>query len=287
LPGPDPTFYPVDDEMGEGLTHRNTAELLRVLLALFLAHQRKVACVGANQFIYWVQGDPKKTVAPDVYVLPGVPADTPIDCWKVWETGIVPSVVVEVVSRSVKKDYVEAIERYRELGVLEVIVFDAKATPRSSKRVRWQIYRRIKGQGLVRVESSNEDRVQSKQLGCWIRMIGKDDALRLRVGLGPKGDELLPTEAEAADKARQAEAKARAEAEAKARQAEAKARQAEAEVTAARARAQEAEAEAAAAQARALAEATVRAQKEAEAAQLLKELEELKHRLASTHRTPA
>jgi Uma2 family endonuclease len=216
LPAADPTFYPVDDGMGEGLGHRKTAELLRILLDLFLAHQRKVACVGANQFIYWVQGDPKKTVAPDVYVLPGVPADTDIDCWKVWETGIVPSVVVEVVSRSVKKDYVDAIERYRELGVLEVIVFDGKATKSSPRRVRWQIFRRIKGQGLVRVEVSNEDRVQSRQLGCWLRMVGKGSSLCLRVGLGPKGDELLPTEAEA-------EAKARAQVEAKAREAEAEA----------------------------------------------------------------
>ena len=215
LAGADPTFYPVDDGMGEGLGHRKTAELLRILIELFLAHERKVACVGANQFIYWVEGDPKKTVAPDVYVLPGVPADTDIDCWKVWETGIVPSVVVEVVSRSVKKDYVEVIERYRELGVPEVIVFDGKAPKGSPRRVRWQIFRRIKGQGLTRVEVSNEDRVQSRQLGCWIRMVGTGASQRLRVALGPRGDELLPTEAEAEAKARVgAEARARAEAEA-------------------------------------------------------------------------
>jgi Uma2 family endonuclease len=301
LAGADPTFYPVDDGMGEGLGHRRTAEFLRILLELFLAHQRKVACVGANQFIYWVQGDPTKTVAPDVYVLPGVPADADIDCWKVWETGIVPSVVVEVVSRSVQKDYVEAIERYRKLGVLEVIVFDARAPKGSPRRVRWQIFRRIKGQGLVRVEASNEDRVQSKQLGCWIRMVGKGASLCLRVALGPKGDELLPTEAEAEAKARaqaeaktrEAEAKARAQAEAetRAREAESRAREAEARARAqaeaeARARAQ-AEAEATAARARAQAEATARAQKEAEAARLLKELEELKHRLASTLGTKA
>jgi Uma2 family endonuclease len=244
LAGADPTFYPVDDEMGEGLTHRETAELLRILLKLFLAHEGKVARVGANQFIYWVQGEPSKTVAPDIYVLPGVPADTEIDCWKVWETSVVPSVVVEIVSRSVKKDYVEAIARYRELGVLEVIVFDPKATKGSTKRVRWQVYRRVKGRDLVLVESSNEDRVQCKQLGCWIRMVGKGASVSLRVGLGPKGDELLPTEAEAATKAREGEAKARAQAEA---------------------------------------EAKARAQAEVEVARLQRENEELKRRLASIH----
>jgi Uma2 family endonuclease len=235
--------------MGEGLTHRDITELLRVLIGLFLAREGKVARVGANQFIHWVQGDPRQTIAPDVYTLPGVPADTEIECWKVWETGIVPSFAVEVVSRSVKKDYADAIARYRELGVAEVIIFDPKATRASTRRVRWQVYRRVKGRGLVRVDVSNEDRVKSKQLGCWLRMVGKDASLRLRVATGPKGEEIFPTEAEAAAEAREAEAEARA--------AEAEAR------------------------AEAQAEADARAKAEAKAARLLAELEELKRRLAS------
>jgi hypothetical protein len=292
LTPPDPTFYPVDDDMGEGLTHRDIAELARQQIARFLAQQGTIACVGANQFIYWVQGDPRKTMAPDVYVLPGVAPDTEIDCWKVWETGIAPSFGLEVVSRAVKKDYADVLARYRELGVLEGILFDPKATKASTKRVRWQVYRRIKGRGLVRVEVSNEDRIKSKQLGCWLRMVGKGAALRVRVATGPKGDELFPTEAEAETKAREAETKAR-EVEAKAR-AEAQARaEAEAEArAAAEARAQDEAAARVAAEARAREEAAARAKEaaaraeeaaaraeaEAKIARLLAELEELRRR---------
>ena len=94
---PDPTFYPVDDDMGEGLLHREIAEALRLLVQRFLALSAKVARVGANQFIYLTQGKPNESLAPDVYVLPGVGPDINIDCWKVWETGIVPSFALEVV----------------------------------------------------------------------------------------------------------------------------------------------------------------------------------------------
>jgi Uma2 family endonuclease len=221
LARPDPTFYPVDDDMPEGTLQREISEVLRPLLQRFMTGQGKVARVGASQFIYWVQGDPRKSVGPDFYVLPGVPPGTEIECWKVWETGIVPSFVLEVVSRLVKKDYTDVIARYDELGVPEVIIFDPKAGRPSSKRVLWQIFRRIRGRGLVRVEVSNEDRVKSKELGCWLRVVGKGASLRVRVATGSKGDTILPTEAEAlvqAEARLSAEAKARSQAEAEADQ---------------------------------------------------------------------
>jgi hypothetical protein len=49
----DTTLYPVDDDMGESLHHRDIAELLRLLLQRFLSLTSRVARVGANQFIYW------------------------------------------------------------------------------------------------------------------------------------------------------------------------------------------------------------------------------------------
>jgi hypothetical protein len=261
LPVPDPTFYPIDDDMGEGLLHRVISEDLRVLVQRLLTQRGAVARVGANQYIYFVQGDPDRCVAPDVYVLPGVPLDRSIDCWKVWETGIVPSFALEVVSRSVKKDYVEAIRRYAELGVQEVVIFDP--SPRvgraSSRRVRFQIYRRLKGRGLVRVEVTNEDRIKSKALGCWLRMVGSGEQLRLRLATGPNGEQLFPTEAE----------EALAKAEAAAQRAEAAMARAEAEAARAEAETARAEAEAA----RAEAEQRARQAAEAELAALRKALE--------------
>jgi Uma2 family endonuclease len=193
---PDTTFYPVDDDMGEGLLHRDIADVLRFLLQRYLTQQGQVARVGANQFIYWEQFHPEVTLAPDVYVLPGVTPETTLENWKVWETGIVPSFAFEVVSKYPKKDYEEILPRYGELGVPEVIVFDHRGGRPRSKRVRWQVYRRIGKRGLVLVEKSNADRVRSKALGCWLRMVGEDSQVRVRVGTGSEGDTLFPTEAE-------------------------------------------------------------------------------------------
>jgi hypothetical protein len=48
----------------------------------------------------------------------------------------------------------------------------------------------------VRVFAGRGDRVESKSLGCWIRLVVEGGNPRLRLGIGDHGDELLPTEAE-------------------------------------------------------------------------------------------
>jgi hypothetical protein len=138
-------------------------------------------------------------VAPDLYVLPGVAPGTRVRTWKkVWETGIVPSFALEVVSSDVDKDYVEAPRDYADLGVHELVIYDPDAG-RAPDRVRWQVYRRVARRGLVRVEADAGDRVRSRVLGCWLRVVGTGEDARLRVATGPQGDVLFPTRAEAAE----------------------------------------------------------------------------------------
>jgi hypothetical protein len=193
----DPTVYPVEDHVGEDSLQTFIAELLRPLLARFLAARGVRAFVGADQFIYWKQFEPTKTIAPDVYVLPGVAPDIRVRSWKVWETGIVPSFALEIVSTDERKDAEESPRRYEELGTGEVVVFDPDYALRSDS-VRFRVYRRIARRGLVLIEATNADRVRSKALGCYLCAVGQGPSTRLRVGLGPRGDELLPTDAELA-----------------------------------------------------------------------------------------
>src|SRR5512142_2221375 len=120
----DPTVYPVEERVGEDILQRMIVELLRPLLARFLAERGEVALVGADQFIYYEQHNSTARVAPDVYVLPGVPPDTAVSVWKTWETGTVPSFALEVASTDWQKDYIEVPERCRQLGVKELVVFD-------------------------------------------------------------------------------------------------------------------------------------------------------------------
>jgi Uma2 family endonuclease len=196
----DPTVYPSEDHMGEGSLQRFISELFRVLLERWLGERGKTSFVGSNQFIYWRQFDPSRKLAPDVFVLPGVRPGIKIDSWKTWETGIVPSFALEVVSQDYMKDYRDAPEPYAELGVQELVIFDPEHTLAPDERLRWQVYRRLAKRGFVRVVVSNADRVRSRVLGCWIRAVGDDlDSLRLRIAAGAEGETLLPTADEVAD----------------------------------------------------------------------------------------
>jgi hypothetical protein len=209
----DPTYYPVDDEMGEGLLHLLIRELLRPLIARFLVESGVKALVGGNQYIYWEQYAPTKSVAPDVYVLPGVSPKRSVKSWKVWEEdGVVPSFALEVVSDDPRKDYRIAPQRYEELGVDELVIFDPDADARR-EGFRWQVFRRLKRRGFVRIETTNADRIASRVLRCWLREVGSGEDLRVRLATGPTGDVLVPLPEEAERAAKEAERAARERAE--------------------------------------------------------------------------
>jgi hypothetical protein len=128
-------------------------------------------------------------------VLPGVPPTRRIRSWKTWEEGTVPSFALEVVSRDVDKDYIDAPALHRELGTQELVIFDPHVNE-AADRVRFQLYRRTAKRGFVAATVTNEDRVRSRVLGCWLRVIGEAERLRLRLTTGPSGDVIFPTEAE-------------------------------------------------------------------------------------------
>ncbi len=205
--------------MGEGLFQKLVITLLLPLVQRWIIARGLRALVGGDQFVYWVKFDPTTCVAPDLYVLPGVSPGTEVECWKVWETGVVPSFALEIVSDDRRKDYERSPGRYHELGVSELVVFDRHYRRRG--HVRWQVFRRVKGRGLVRVEATNEDRVESRELGCWLCAVGTGYATRLRIGTGARGEELFPTEAEAERAGREIERAAREIAEARVRELEA------------------------------------------------------------------
>jgi Uma2 family endonuclease len=204
--GVDPTIYPEADGMGEGQLQRLICELLRPLLARFLTERaaargrREAWNVGSDQFIYWQKHNSSARIAPDIYVLRGVPQSRVIRSWKVWETGIAPLFCLEVVSHDAEKDYVDAPSLYANLGVNDLVIFDPEARERRG-RARFQVYRRVGSRGLVSVEVTNEDRVRSRTLGCWLRAVGHGDEQRIRVALGARGEDLLPTDAERAERA--------------------------------------------------------------------------------------
>jgi Uma2 family endonuclease len=202
------TYDPFEDDMGESSLQRFISEVLRRLLESYARELWGPTFVGADQYVGWVYNDKEKVLAPDVYILPGVAPGEDFEFWKVWQTGIVPSFAVEIVSKRKKKDYTEVPPLYGELGVGELVIFDPRYR-RRREGVRWQVYRRLARRGFVRVEATNGDRVRSRVLGCWLRVVGEGKEQRVRLATDPSGDDFVPTEVEA-ERSLAAEAQARA-----------------------------------------------------------------------------
>ena len=180
--------------MGEGELQRMICELLRPMLARFLADQGRVAHVGADTFFYLRKGEPSQVIAPDVYVLDGVPQERLARSYKMWEGTPPPVVAIEVVSRDIAKDYDDAPRIHEALGTRELIVFDPE--PGGRRRVSWQVFRRSARGVLDLVRRTDADRVACRSLGCWLRSVGEGDELRLRIGVGPRGKAIVPTQEE-------------------------------------------------------------------------------------------
>jgi Uma2 family endonuclease len=82
--------------------------------------------VSGNLLLYYKEGNPRKHVAPDVLVSFGVPKNPPRDYYQVWKEGKAPDVVIEITSKSTKReDEKTKKELYRDvLEVREYFQFD-------------------------------------------------------------------------------------------------------------------------------------------------------------------
>lgn len=81
--------------------------------------------VSGNLFIYYQEGDPKKVISPDVFVIFGT-SKRKRRSYKTWqEGGKLPSFIIEITSLTTKKqDEVEKPKLYASLGVNEYFQYD-------------------------------------------------------------------------------------------------------------------------------------------------------------------
>ena len=201
---------------------------------------RDDAFSGMDMLIYYRQGDPSASFAPDNFVVIGVNSKHSRMSWRVWnENGLLPSFILEIGSpKTHKRDAGDKRDLYAGLGVPEYWRFDSIGNQFSPVLIGERLvdgeYRPID----VGVDVSGILRGYSPILGLDLCVVA-DNELRL---YDPLRQEWLRSYGES-EAARREEAAARQEAEA-ARREEAAARQeaetARREETAAR---QEAEAE--------------------------------------------
>jgi len=137
-------FYPESDGKPMAETPWHLEEMF-YLFGGVKDHFRDAAdvYVGANQFLYYVEGDPRRVVAPDLFVVRGVPKLPARGTYKLWKEGRPPCLVVEVTSASTRdEDLKTKRECYERLGVDEYFLFDPFG---DYLNPRLQGYRLVKG----------------------------------------------------------------------------------------------------------------------------------------------
>jgi Uma2 family endonuclease len=121
--------YPDSDgkPMGETPWHRdNILQLIEMLRGWYA--NNPLAYVTGNMFLYYVPGDKRRHVSPDVFVALDVPKHPERPCWLTWKEGKAPDVVVEFTSASTQEeDLRDKFAIYRDkLKVREYFLFDPR-----------------------------------------------------------------------------------------------------------------------------------------------------------------
>src|SRR3712207_6523600 len=108
--------------MAETETH--AAEIIRLILTLRdrYADQPDVYVWG-DLLLYYEEGNPRASVAPDVFVALGASREPQRRIYKLWEEGVPPTFVIEVTSPSTRRDDLgRKRELYARMGVAEYLL---------------------------------------------------------------------------------------------------------------------------------------------------------------------
>lgn len=182
--------YPESDgkPMSETDIHRDVMlDLIERLKARYAG--REDVYVSGNLLVYYAEGKPKKCLAPDCFVVFGVPAGRR-RTFKTWEEGAFPAVVFEATSRKTKaEDTGKKFRIYQDVWkVPELYLFDPTLDYLESPLMGYRL--RHDGYHLMR---PTRGRLTSAALGITLEV----NETRLILRDGSTGDELLrPGEAE-------------------------------------------------------------------------------------------
>jgi Uma2 family endonuclease len=99
--------------------------------------------VAADLLFYYLEGEPKEFVVPDVFVVKGVPKGER-RVYKLWEEGRAPDVVFEITSLSTRREDLGSKKvLYADLGVTEYFVFDPMTESLRGFRLRGYEYQSL------------------------------------------------------------------------------------------------------------------------------------------------
>ena len=213
-------LYPCSDGQPMGESDLHIACMLHVLEVLrrhFEMRARGDVYVSANSFLYYERGNPRAVVAPDVFVVQGVPNHLR-DSYLLWKEPKGPDFVLEVTSASTRReDEGRKREVYATLGVEEYFLYDPRGEyvtpPLRGYRLHGGEYRPLPAMTVL---PDGGVAVSSEVLGLYLRDRREERMLRLH---DPAAGQDLLTYRES-ERAREAEASARREESAARRAAE-------------------------------------------------------------------
>jgi len=229
--------YPESDgqPMAESELHQDW--MIRIMDILRQRYLGEQVYVAGNMFLYYVEGSPEASVAPDVFVVRGI---NPIrrKSYKLWVEKQPPNVVFETTSAATSNTDLEVKpEIYASIGVAEYFLYDP-----SAEYLKPSLQgRRLTRSGYISIRPNLEGRLESQQLDITLELDGVDLVLRDR-----QTGEVLETGAEIAKreaaKNRREALRQRAAKQAAKREAEARRKEAERERAAKEAAERESEA---------------------------------------------
>ena len=201
-------YYPESDGKPMAETERHRDALIDALQTL-TEHFKNIPhiCVSGNMMMYYEEGNPRKSMSPDVFVTFGV-VRKQRRIYRIWEEGSPPDFVLEFSSgNTYRKDLREKKTLYAEIGIREYFLYDAERRYLPSPLMGF----RLVGREYVPIPASPDGSVPSATLGLVLRL--RDNELGF---YDPVSDQWLETPAEAVAARAEQEA-ARAEQEAVAR----------------------------------------------------------------------
>jgi Uma2 family endonuclease len=177
--------YPTSDGRPMAETDRHRVLMLDLIKTLEAHYANNpMVYVSGNLLVYYVRGNKRRHLSPDVFVVKGVPKHERLN-YLVWEESKGPDVVIELTSSSTRReDTKKKFDLYQDrLRVPEYFLFDPfgdyLTPPLQGNRLRQGVYAPIK---LV------AGRLPSKVLGLHLEQQGP--SLRL---FDPDTELLLPT----------------------------------------------------------------------------------------------
>ena len=199
--------YPESDGRPMGETQLHQFWMARIQELLRYRYRNQNAFVASDLLMYFVEGDIRKFLVPDVFLVkdcdPGFR-----NTFQIWREQRVPNVIFEVTSKSTRrKDRTTKPKLYAEIGVQELILFDPTSDYLDPPL---QMFRLVDG-NYVRNDPDVDGRIVSDELDAILFLEGDQLVLLDRLTQEP-----LLTEAEA-EASRARVAASRAEAEARAR----------------------------------------------------------------------